>query len=81
MRIALLKARKAKGLQQKDMARMLRISRSHYTKIESDKRNPSLDLARRIAGIVEKDVNELFFASEGDDASHSRRREESDATA
>lgn len=66
MRTALIRARKAKGLQQKDIAKMVGISRSHYTKIEAGKRNPRLEIARRIAIIVEEDVKELFFASEGD---------------
>ncbi|MFY9543750.1 MAG: helix-turn-helix transcriptional regulator [Bacillota bacterium] len=54
-------ARKAKGLQVADLARKLHISASFYYKIEQGVRNPTLELARDIATILGRSVEELFF--------------------
>lgn len=66
MRDTLKKARKTKGLQVVDLARKLHISASFYYKIEQGARNPTLELARNIAAILGRSVEELFFVTDLD---------------
>lgn len=53
--------RKAKGLRQEDMAKMLGVSRQTIIAIENDKYNPTLELAMKIAKLLQLHVDEIFF--------------------
>jgi len=62
MRVKLLKARKEAGFTtHEEIAEKLGISRAHYTHIESDTRNPSLGLAMKIVGLLNKSLDEIFL--------------------
>jgi putative transcriptional regulator len=61
LRSVLIVARKAKGMKVKEAAHKLGISSSFYYKIESGVRNPTMELAKSIADLYEKTVDELFF--------------------
>ena len=52
--------RKAKGLNQDEFARALKVSRQTISSIENGKYNPSLDLAFDIALFFEKTIEEIF---------------------
>ena len=57
--------RKARGLNQEDFAKMLRVSRQTISSIETGKYNPSLDLAFAIADFFGKRIEEIFFYEKG----------------
>lgn len=61
MRKKLVEKRKSKKFTQRKMAEKLGISLSFYIKIEQDKRNPGLELAQKIAELLDSTVDELFF--------------------
>ena len=61
MRRVLINERKKSGLSVKEIAEKLEISTSFYYKIEGELRNPTLILAKKIANIFDRDVEELFF--------------------
>lgn len=70
MRAELKNARKDSGFTVAEVSSMVEISTSFYYKIESGKRNPTIALAGRIAKILGKRVEQLFFneaAYEGPD--------------
>ena len=52
--------RKAAGLRQEDMAKTLDVSRQTIIAIENDKYNPTLELAMRIARLLQLNVEEIF---------------------
>ena len=52
--------RKAAGLRQKDMAKMLDVSRQTIIAIENDKYNPTLELAMKIAKLLKMHVEDIF---------------------
>ena len=52
--------RKAEGLRQEDMAKTLGVSRQTIIAIENDKYNPTLELAMRIARLLQLNVEEIF---------------------
>jgi putative transcriptional regulator len=52
--------RKEKGLRQVDLAKELGIFQSEVSDIETGKRKPNIYLAKKIANILGKDVNEVF---------------------
>lgn len=56
--------RKAKRLRQEDMANALGVTRQTIIAIENDKYNPSLELAMKIAKLLEKTVEDIFIPSE-----------------
>lgn len=53
--------RKQAGLRQEDLAKLLGVSRQTIIAIENDKYDPSLDLAMRIARLLKRSVEEIFF--------------------
>jgi putative transcriptional regulator len=53
--------RKDKGLRQEDMAVSLNVSRQTIIAIENNKYNPSLELAMKMARLLDTTVEELFF--------------------
>ena len=52
--------RKAAGLRQEDMAKMLDVSRQTIIAIENDKYNPTLELAMKIAKWLKMHVEDIF---------------------
>lgn len=52
--------RKAAGLRQEDMAKILGVSRQTIIAIENDKYNPTLELAMKIARLLQLNVEEIF---------------------
>lgn len=65
MRNIIKQLRKQAGLRQEDMAQALGVSRQTIIAIENDKYNPTLELAMRIARLLGRPVEEIFFL-EGD---------------
>jgi putative transcriptional regulator len=62
--------RKQHSLSVKDIANMAGISISHYYKIEEGIRNPTLMVAKKIAEILGKNMDEIFFEKKLDNLSH-----------
>ena len=56
--------RKAAGLRQEDLARMLEVSRQTIIAIENNKYDPTLALAIELARLLDLHVDELFFLDE-----------------
>jgi putative transcriptional regulator len=52
--------RKEKGWRQVDLAKKLGILQSEVSDIETGKRKPNIYLAKRIAKVLGRDVNEVF---------------------
>ena len=52
--------RKEAGMRQEDMALKLGVSRQTIIAIENDKYNPTLELAMKIAKLLNKTVEEIF---------------------
>jgi putative transcriptional regulator len=52
--------RKEKGLRQVDLAKELGIFQSEISDLETGKRKPNIYLAKKIAKVLGKDVNEIF---------------------
>ena len=57
--------RKEKGLNQDEIAKLLRVSRQTISSIERGKYNPSLDLAFDIADFFGKTIEEIFQYERG----------------
>jgi putative molybdopterin biosynthesis protein len=57
--------RKAAGLTQADLAKMIGISRQAYTSIESGKSVPSTEVALQLAKALHTTVDDLFWLDEG----------------
>lgn len=53
--------RKEAGLRQEDMAKLLGVSRQTIIAIENDKYSPSLELALKIANLLKRPVEAIFF--------------------
>lgn len=53
--------RKQAGLRQEDMAQRLGVTRQTIIAIENDKYNPTLELAMKIARLLGRTVEEIFF--------------------
>ena len=53
--------RKQAGLRQEDMANQLGVTRQTIIAIENDKYNPTLELALKIARLLNKNVEDIFF--------------------
>ena len=56
--------RKARGLRQEDLTALLGVSRQTIIAMENDKYDPSLALAMRLARLLERPVEEIFFLEE-----------------
>ena len=61
MRNCLRDLRKARGLNQADLAEELEVSRQTIIAMEADKYDPSLPLAYRLAAYFGVPVEDLFF--------------------
>ena len=53
--------RKSEGLRQEDMAKILGVSRQTIIAIENDTYNPTLDLAMKVARLLQLHVEEIFI--------------------
>lgn len=53
--------RRKKGLRQEDVARKLGVTRQTIIAIENDKYNPTLELAMKLARLLDITVEELFI--------------------
>ena len=53
--------RKSEGLRQEDMAKILGVSRQTIIAVENDKYNPTLELAMKIARLLQLHVEEIFI--------------------
>ena len=56
--------RKARGLNQEDFAKMLRVSRQTISSLENGRYNPSIMLAYRIAVYFGMTIEEVFIFEE-----------------
>ena len=65
MRNAIRQLRKQAVLRQEGLANLLGVSRQTIIAIENDKYNPTLELAMKIAKLLGRPVEEIFFL-EGD---------------
>ena len=61
MRNNIKQLRKQAGLRQEDMASQLGVSRQTLIAIENDKYNPTLELAMKIARLLDLKVEDIFF--------------------
>ncbi len=61
MRNRIKQLRKEAGLRQEDLARLAGVSRQTIIAIENNKYDPSLELAMKIAGLLNLYVEEIFF--------------------
>lgn len=59
------KYRKQKGYTQNKLGDLLNMSREHIAKVETAKRNPSLDLIFEIAEMLEINESDLFNFKDG----------------
>lgn len=57
--------RKARGLNQEDFARAIRVSRQTVSSIETGKYNPSLELAFTISDFLGLPIEDIFIHEEG----------------
>lgn len=53
--------RKAMGLRQEDLAIRLGVTRQTINAVENEKYNPTLELAMRLASLLQTTVDELFI--------------------
>ena len=60
MRNKVKELRKARGLRQEDVAKLLGVTRQTITAIENDKSDPTLALGMKLARLLEVRVEELF---------------------
>lgn len=70
MRLHLVRLRKERKMTQQQIAEILGITRSFYGMIETGDRNPTLDLAKRIAELFQVDIEEIFFTNESNATLH-----------
>ena len=59
------KLRKEHGLNQDELAKILRVSRQTISSIENGKYNPSLELAFAISDFFQKTIEEIFVYERG----------------
>ncbi len=64
MKNCIKQLRKEAGLRQEDMANALGVSRQTIIAIENNKYNPILELAMKIAKLLQRSVEEIFFPEE-----------------
>ena len=64
MKNCIKQLRKEAGLRQEDLANTLGVSRQTIIAIENNKYNPTLELAMKIAKLLQRSVEEIFFPEE-----------------
>ena len=67
MKTKIKELRKARGLRQEDLAAALHVTRQTIIAIENDKYNPTLELAMRLARVLEQPVEAIFTLEENGD--------------
>jgi putative transcriptional regulator len=60
-RIKLVNTRKQLGLTQEELAKKAEISRAYLSNLESGKYTPSLEVAHKLASLLNMSVDELFL--------------------
>lgn len=60
MRNKIKELRKERGLRQEDLAKKLNVTRQTIIAVENDKYNPSLELAMKLARLLDTTVEDLF---------------------
>jgi putative transcriptional regulator len=60
-RTKLINLRRMHGLTQQEIADKLKVTRSFYGMIETGDRNPTLDLAKKIAEMFNANIEDIFF--------------------
>lgn len=58
--------RKAMGLRQEDLANMLNVTRQTIIAMENNRYDPSLELAMRVALLLQRPVEEIFLLQDDD---------------
>ena len=61
MKSCIKQLRKEAGLRQEDMANTLGVSRHTIIAIENNKYNPTLELAMKIAKLLQRPVGDILF--------------------
>lgn len=61
MRNNIKELRKARGLRQEDMANLLGVTRQTVVAMENNKYDPTLELAMKVARLLERPVESIFF--------------------
>jgi len=61
--------REEKGLKHEDVSKAVGIQRAYYTMIENGTRRPSVEVAKKIAEVLEFDWT-IFYDSEGNETKH-----------
>lgn len=61
MRENLVRLRKERGYSQDDMSKLVPVSRSHYSQIETGDKSPSFRLAVRIKRTLDTDDDDIFL--------------------
>lgn len=61
MRNNIRELRRARGLRQEDLANLLGVSRQTIVAMENDKYDPTLELAMKVARLLEQPVERIFF--------------------
>ena len=64
MKYGIKALRKARGLRQEDMAKLLSVSRQTVVAMENNKYDPTLELAMKVARLLEQPVESIFFLEE-----------------
>lgn len=64
MRNCFKELRRARGLRQEDLARLLGVSRQTVVAMENNKYDPTLALAMKVARLLGKPVENVFFPDE-----------------
>ena len=66
IRKKLIQIRINKDLLQKDVAEAVDVTASYYGMIEQGKRNPNLEVAKKIADFFDTTVDDIFFENKND---------------
>lgn len=61
MKNVIKQLRKQAGMRQEDLANQVGVTRQTIVAIENDKYNPTLELAMKIAKLLQLHVDEIFF--------------------
>lgn len=61
MRTQLIKARRAKGLTQADIAKKINVTRACYSNYETGSRNPSLEVVVKLKQILDVTDDQIFL--------------------
>ncbi|WP_026486832.1 helix-turn-helix transcriptional regulator [Caldanaerobius polysaccharolyticus] len=77
LRKKLKEARIQAGLTPKELAQIVGIHRASYVNIELGKRNPSLELAAKIAAVLNKSIEDIFLPIDVSNSHNEKQSEQS----